>query len=118
MVSRQEYEEAKKLLEEIHQESTTQPLTPEQRKELELHAARLAGFLLRPWFPISWSRRLIMAAIFLFGLQQAWIGNYEPMVWWLLLPLFSPRIMGEAAFLWGRLSGHFHDGFEGKPRRE
>jgi hypothetical protein len=44
-----------------------------------------------------------MAAIFLFGLQQAWTGNYEPLVFWLLLPSFSPRIMGECAFLFGRM---------------
>ena len=110
MVSRHEYDEAKKLLAEIRHELDTQPLTPEQRKELELHAARLAGSLLHPWFPVYWSRRLIMGAIFLFGLQQAWTGNYEPMLWWLLLPLFSPRIMGEAGFLWGRLSREFPTG--------
>ena len=109
MVSRQEYDDAKKLLEEIHQELATQLLTPEQRQELQLHSARLSGLLASVWFPVSWTRRLIMAAIFLFGLQQAWVGNYQAMFWWLLLPLFSPRIVGEAAFLWGRLSRYFHD---------
>ena len=107
MISRQEYDEVKKLLDEIQQELATQPLTPEQRKELELHAARLSGQLLSLWFPLSWTLRLTMAAIFFFGLQQAWVGNYQAMVWWLLLPFFSPRIMGEAAFLWGRLVGAF-----------
>jgi hypothetical protein len=69
---------------------------------LELPAARLAGVLSHPWFPVSWSRRFIMAAIVIFGLQQAWTGNYEPMVFWLLLPFFSPRIMGECAHRLGR----------------
>ena len=75
----------------------------------ELHAAALAGTLLRPWFPVSWTRRLIMAAIFLFGLQQAATGNYQPLVWWLLLPFFSPRIMGEAAFLLGKCARVIRD---------
>ena len=44
-----------------------------------------------------------MVAIVLFGLQQAWTGNYEPLVIWLLLPFFSPRIMGECAFLLGKI---------------
>ena len=117
MVSRQEYDEAKKVLAEIHQELATQPLTPEQRKELQLHSARLAGQLCSVWFPVYWSRRLIMLAIFLIGLQQAWVGNYYGLLLWLLLPTFSPRIMGEATFLWGRLSRDFREGFEGRPRR-
>ena len=105
VVSKQEqYAKAKKLLEEINYELKTQPLTEAQRKELELHAASLAGVLLHPWFPVSWSRRLIMAGIFLLGLQQAaWAGNYEPLLWWLLLPFFSPRIMGECAFFLGKV---------------
>ena len=44
-----------------------------------------------------------MAAIFAFGLQQAAIGNYQPLLWWLLLPFFSPRIVGEATYFMGRL---------------
>ena len=48
-----------------------------------------------------------MAAIVVFGLQQAWTGNYEAMVFWLLLPLFSPRIVGWCAYLLGRASRLF-----------
>ena len=114
MVSRQEYDEAKRLLDEIQRELATQPLTPDQRRELELHSARLAGQLCSVWIPVSWGRRLLMLAIFLVGLQQAWVGNYYGLLLWLLLPTFSPRIMGEAAFLWGRLSRNFQDGFEGR----
>jgi hypothetical protein len=109
MIDRQDYAEAKRAFDQIRRELDTQPLTAEQRKELELHAARLAGVLLHPWFPVFWTRRLIAAAIFLFGFQQAWIGNYQPMLSWLLLPLFSPRIVGEAAVLWGRFRRVFHD---------
>ena len=111
MTDRQSYTEAKRLFDQVRHELDTQPLTPEQRKELEAHAARLAAVLLHPWFPVLWTRRLIAAAIFLFGLQQAWIGNYQPMLLWLLLPLFSPRIVGEAAFLWGRFRRVIHDAF-------
>jgi hypothetical protein len=104
MSEREQYTKAKRLLEEINYELKTQPLTEAQRDELQLHAARLAGVLLHPWFPVSWSRRLIMAGIFLLGLQQAaWAGNYEPLLWWLLLPFFSPRIMGECAFFLGKV---------------
>jgi hypothetical protein len=105
MSEREQYAEAQALLREIHYELDTQPLTQKQRNELELHAARLAGVLLRPWFPLDWKRRLIMAGIVLLGVQQAaWSSNYEPFLWWLLLPLFSPRIMGECAGFAGVLT--------------
>jgi hypothetical protein len=102
-MDREGYNEARKTLGEIQHELATAPLTLQQRNELERHATKLAGILLHPWFPVSWSRRLIMAVIVLFGLQQAWTDNYEPLVFWLLLPLFSPRIMGECAFLLGKM---------------
>jgi hypothetical protein len=107
MSQREQYDEAKRVLKEINHELTTRSLTPEQRSELELHAARLAGVLSHPWLPMSWTRRLIMAAIFIFGVQQAWVGNYQAMVWWILLPLFSPRIVGECSYFMGVLSRHF-----------
>jgi hypothetical protein len=106
-MDRTKYEEAKVLLRDIQQELATQPLTKKQRDELQLHATRLSGLLLRPWFPMSWTRRLVMAAIVLLGVQQAWVGNYQPMVLWLFLPLFSPRIMGECAFFLGRFARPF-----------
>jgi hypothetical protein len=104
---REQYDEAKRLLEEINYELKTQPLTEAQRKKLQLHAASLAGVLLHPWFPVSWTRRLIMVAIVLLGIQQAWVGNYEAVLLWLILPFFSPRIVGECSFLLGKISRYF-----------
>ena len=103
MSKRWQYAQAKRLLNEIRHELDTAPLTPQQRNELERNAAALAGFLLHPWFPESWGRRLVMVGIVCLGLQQAWVGNYEPLIFWLLLPLFSPRIMGECFHLFGRI---------------
>jgi hypothetical protein len=102
MINRARYNEAKKLLEEIRHELDTQPLTLDQRRELERHAGGLAGILLSPWLPVSWPRRLLMAAIVLLGAQQAWVGNYEALVWWLALPFLSPRIVGECSHFTGR----------------
>lgn len=100
-MEREQYNKAREAYNEVQHALATEPLTPEQREELEIHAARLAGVLLRPWFPVSWGARLMMAAIVLFGLQQAWVGNYEPLVFWLLLPFFSPHIKGLCAFYIG-----------------
>jgi hypothetical protein len=103
VMERERYFEARKVLSEVRHELATAPLTPEQREELELHAAKLSGVLHHPWFPVAWRGRLIMAGIVLLGLQQALTGNYEPLIFWLLLPFFSPRIMGECAFLIGKM---------------
>jgi hypothetical protein len=107
MSKRERYDEAKQLLSEIQHELATQPLTAKQRSELEIHAARLAGAVLHPWFPMSWTRRTIMVAIVLVGMQQAWVGNYQPLIWWLLLPVFSPRLVGECTFVIGKLRRSF-----------
>lgn len=104
-----DYPQAKQVLSEISHELDTAPLTQQEREQLQLRAATLAGRLHHPWLPVSWSRRLIMAAIVLFGLQQAWTGNYEPMVFWLLLPLFSPRVVGECALFVGRVAWLFRN---------
>jgi hypothetical protein len=44
---------------------------------------------------------VVIAAV---GAQQAWAGNYLGLLWWLLLPFSSPRIVGECAYFLGRLS--------------
>jgi hypothetical protein len=108
VTNKRQQEEAKKVLAEVQYELDTQPLTAAQREELELHAARLAGAILSPWLPVSWGRRLIMLGIVLLGIQQAWwAGNYQPFLWWLLLPFFSPRIVATCAFYLGRVARYF-----------
>jgi hypothetical protein len=108
MSERETYEEAKKALTEIQHILATEALTEKERRELQVHAARLAGVNFRPWLPLSWTRRLIMVGIVVLGAQQAvWFGTYEPLVWWLLLPFFSPRIVGFGAYYLGVLSRPF-----------
>ena len=98
-----QYAEARRLHTEIQHALDTAPLTLQQRNELERHAAKLAGSLAHPWFPMGWGRRLIMAGIVALGLQQARTGNYEPLLFWLLLAVFSPRIMGWCDLQIGRV---------------
>ena len=102
---REKYYEAKALLRQVQQELQDPNLSPAQRGALELHAARLSGFLLSPWVPVPWANRLTMVAIFLIGLVGAVTGNNMLMLSWLLLPFFSPSLMGEATNLAGRLHG-------------
>ena len=58
-----DYQEAKDLLAQINRELRDSQLSPDQRVTLERSAVGLAGFLLSPWLPVSWARRLLMAAM-------------------------------------------------------
>ena len=66
-------------------------------QEDQRDAAGPSVYLLRPWIPVSWGRRTNVAFIGLLGLQQAFLGNYQMLLLWLLLPLFSPRLIPETA---------------------
>ena len=105
------YAELKALLAEVQAELQRPDLTPEQRNELQVHAASLAGALSSPWLPMGWTRKLLMLAIAGVGLEQAAVGNYWALWLWALLPVFSPRIVGEMA----AFAGSFARGFRGGP---
>ena len=66
----------------------------------------LSGSLLSTWLPVDWGRRLIMIAIVALGLYYAIMEeNFEPLLWWLVLPIFSPRIGGMVSYFIGALTG-------------
>jgi hypothetical protein len=106
MVDRAKYQEAKVLLMKTNEALKRSDLSPDEQQRLQLSAASLAGYLASPWLPVSWPRRLIMLGIVLLGLQQSvWYNNYQPFLYWLFLPFFSPRFVGEAAGLLGSITG-------------
>jgi len=109
-VTREQFEEAKRLLAEIDAELKSGALTAEQRKELETHRAKLAGSLLSTWLPFSWWRRLAMFVLLLLGTLWPLGGSPIWVVAWVLMLLFSPRIMGETAFSLGRFAAGFKNG--------
>lgn len=101
----EERKRAEHVLAEVRRRLDQDTLTLGQRKELERHAAALSGTLMSSWFPVDWGRRALMIGIFLFGLEESIRGNLQPLLYWLLLPFFSPRLIGEAAYFFGRLCG-------------
>ncbi len=64
--------------------------------------AEISGYLLSQWLPSGWGRKIAMAIIFLIAV----LGSFKS-TWFLLLllllPLFSPRIVGEVARFFGKL---------------
>ncbi len=103
-------EEAKRLLTEITTELKRGSLTPEHRADLERHAAAIAGSLLNPWLPLGLWRRAVMLLLFLLGLLWPLSGSPAWAVAWLVMFMFSPRVIGETANALGRFSAGFKDG--------
>ena len=93
-MDRKTYEEAKKSSEEIAKLLREGNLTAEEKQKFETLQAGLAGALLSSWLPLGWGRRAIMIALLLvgsYGIVES--NNYQSLAW-LLLPFFSPRLMG------------------------
>ena len=103
-MDKETYGSAKKTLEEINEHLKSDDLTVEQREELEVHSAKLSGVLLSIWFPMGIARKLIMVVIFLVGIYGLVIGNHYFLFSWIILPMFSPRLMGEVSYFMGRIS--------------
>lgn len=68
-------------------------LTKDEREDLEAKSTEIAEILKNSWFPQDWVRRIIMLVIFNVGLLGLLQGNYYLLLLWLLLPIFSPRVL-------------------------
>ncbi|MGZ8195040.1 MAG: hypothetical protein ACXWTH_05385 [Methylosarcina sp.] len=107
-MTRNEFEEAKKLSAEIAKLMEEENLTAEDRQKFEILLAKLAGSLLSTWLPFSWGRRSIMVVLFLIGAYGLVEGNGYFLVAWVFLLLFSPRVVGELGFALSRFMAGFH----------
>lgn len=111
-MNREQFEEAMRVSAEISAELRRNDLTAEQRAKLELHKAQLAGALLRPWLPFSWGRRVAMLVLLLLGMLWPLGGSAIWSMAWVVMLLFSPRVVGEVAFALGRFSASSKGGGE------
>jgi hypothetical protein len=107
MVRMGNHEEALETLNKINEILQDEALTCEQRKEFESHAALLSGTLMSGWLPYGIKRRLLMIGIILLGIYGILFENYGVFVWWLLLPAFSPRIVGEITIFYVQITRFF-----------
>lgn len=70
----------------------------------------IAGYLLHSWLPKGYIRKIIMVLILVIACIGAFIYSKTSFLLLLLiLPLFSPRIMGETAYFLGVVSRFFKD---------
>ena len=75
----------------------------EEKEAAELQLASLAGVLISPLFPTGITRNVLMIGCFTLGFL-AFLTPYEWLFWFFFIALvFSPRIVGELAYLTGRV---------------
>jgi hypothetical protein len=101
-MDKDQYEAAKERLEEVTMKLKYETLSAPERERLEKEGKELAIVVMSPWLPFDWRHRMIMLVIAAIGFWGFIQGQYLFMLVWLLLPLFSPRIVG--TFL-GRITG-------------
>jgi hypothetical protein len=106
-MNKNEYAELQKTLAEVNAALSDEDLSDELRAQLEASAAALSGQILSIWLPMSDTRRAIMLVLFLIGLRAFANNNEIYVVYWIATALFSPRIVGEAAYYFGRLTRGF-----------
>ncbi len=94
-MEKEQYEAAKVRLEEVTMKLKYENISPEERQRLEKEGKELAIAVMSPWFPFDWRYRIVMIAITAIGFWGFIQGQYLFMLVWLLLPLFSPWIVGK-----------------------
>jgi hypothetical protein len=94
-MDREEYERAKKRLEEVTRILKYENISPPERERLEKEGRELARVVMSPWIPFDWGYRIIIIFITAVGFWGLIQGMYFLMLLWLLLPIFSPRIIGK-----------------------
>jgi hypothetical protein len=69
--------------------------------------AQMSGYLLSPWLPHGAARKVVMIVIALVAvLGYLMTGSGYFLLALLLLPMFSPRLVGEAARALGKAKGN------------
>ncbi len=101
-MTRGEYKEATVRLEEVTRRLRHDTLSQEERERLEREGKELARIIVSLWIPFNWGYRIVMAILAGIGLLGIVEENYLLLLSWLLLPLFSPRVVGK---LVGAISG-------------
>lgn len=83
-------------------------LSAEERKELETLRDQMAGSLASSWLPVGVGRKIIMLVFIVLSVKFFMESSYLLAIGMCLLAgFFSPRFVGEAVSLAGRIVGSF-----------
>ena len=94
-MDKEQYEEAKTRLQKVTGMLRHENISPQERDRLESEGKELARIVISPWLPFDWKYRIVIIAFTAIGFWGLIQGKYLFTLVWLLLPLFSPRIVGE-----------------------
>ncbi len=94
-MDKEQYEAAKVRLEKVTMTLKYEKIGPEERERLEKEGKELAIIVMSPWFPFDLRYRIVMIVIIAIGFWGLIQGQYLFILVWLLLPLFSPQIVGK-----------------------
>ena len=94
-MDKEQYEAAKTRLGEVTMMLKYEKISPEERERLEREGKELAIVVMSPWFPSDFRYRIVILVIAAIGFWGFIQDQYLFMLVWLLLPLFSPRIVGK-----------------------
>jgi hypothetical protein len=96
-------EKSREILELISQLRDDDTLPENLRQQFDTTAAMIAGYLMHAWLPTTLIRKILMFLFFIIGI----IGIVKWSLWFGLFIVFgaafSPRIVGEVAYLFGSL---------------
>lgn len=106
-MNREKYEELKQLHAELTNALSDVNLSDQQRYELELNLAAIAGQLCSIWLPVSIPRKIIMLSLITVGLIGIIEANYIYILFIFAAAFFSPRIVATTAFYIGKFSSAF-----------
>jgi hypothetical protein len=103
-MDKQKYNAIKNSMKELHKAIDDGTIKGEARINAERTIAEASGFLLSFWLPVGWGRRIIMLVLIFVGFYGLFIGKTILVISWAIAVLFSPRIVGEVAYFFGRLT--------------
>ena len=98
----EQYRQIKKASELVKHSLQHDNLSDDERHKLEQSYAQMSGYLLSPWLPVGFGRKVIVVALLIIGICGVVIDKPIIAVCWLLIPLFSPRLVGEALLIVGK----------------
>ena len=104
-MTREQYAVSQRNLEEVQRVLRDSNLTPEARQQFQSIADALARRLASLWFPMDWGSRAIIFSIGLVGMYGVAREPHYLALAWLILPLFSPRLIDVFAHAAGRVTG-------------
>ena len=98
-----QYKEVKKVGAVVSKVLEDEKLSAEDRGKLETLHSQISGYFFRSWLPVGVGRKAIMLTLIIIGGYGLIIDKPLIAISWLIVPLFSPRLVGEILHLIGTM---------------